>query len=834
MNLHNFTPRAQKAISLASSEAQKLGQNYVGTEHLLLGLLKLNQGLAIIVLQKRGLEYQAVKDLIVQKTQEGGTIDKPSGTIPTTPRFKKVLALAQKSSKRLEHSYVGTEHLLIGLLEEGQGVAVEILNSYDIEIDDVIDDVMAELDPNHKTSKETTKEEKKQRHDKKVKTPNLKAYGKDLTELASEGKLDVVIGREDEIERAIQILCRRTKNNPVLIGEAGVGKTAIAEGLAQRIVEGFVPDILKNKKIISLDMALMVAGTKYRGQFEERIKGVMDEIEKTKNVILFIDEIHMIVGAGSAEGAMDASNIFKPALSRGKLQCVGATTLGEYRKFIEKDAALERRFQQVLIEPPSVEDTIKILKGVRPAYEKHHKAKFSDQALEVAAKMSDRYITNRFLPDKAIDLMDEAGSRARIQCQTNKPNTNEIKESISKTALQKEQAIKEQRFEQAAKLRDEERTLRNKLEEIIKDYEQNKKEVIVDVSEQDIVNVLSKWTGIPLSRLDQDESKKLLEIENQLEKKVIGQNEAILALSKALRRSRTDMKDPNRPIGSFMFLGPTGVGKTYLVKCLAEQMFGSEDSIIQIDMSEYMEKFSISRLIGAPPGYIGYQEGGQLSEAVRRKPYSVVLFDEIEKAHPDVVHILLQILEEGKVTDSLGRKIDFKNTIIIMTSNVGADAVKQQKAMGFGAEIVANENEMDKSKTIEQAKQVFKPEFLNRLTDIVVFRSLKKEDLTKIVDIEIDKIKQRLKERNIELELNQKAKELLIDKGYDEAYGARPMRRAVEHHLEDPLAEEILKGYIKQGDKIIIEEAEGKLTFNKPSLEKKVRKKKVKKVSDEN
>ena len=616
-----------------------------------------------------------------------------------------------------------------------------------------------------------------------------------------------MIGRNNEIERVIQILCRRTKNNPVLLGEAGVGKTAIVEGLAQEIAAGKMPELLRDKRVITLDLALMVAGTKYRGQFEERIKAVMDEIRRSKNVILFIDEIHTIVGAGSAEGAMDASNIIKPALSRGELQCVGATTLNEYRKYIEKDAALERRFQTVKVEAPSIEEAIQILKGLRPKYEAHHKAKFTDEALKAAVQLSDRYITGRFLPDKAIDIMDEAGARARIISMTRPPGAKEIARTIEMICIEKEAAIKVQDYEKAAALRDSEQQTKDKLERILSEWREQRDEHEVIITGDDIMHIVSKWTGVPLNRMEQKEAQKLLKMEEELKRRVIGQDEAVIAISKALRRSRADLKDPRRPIGSFIFLGPTGVGKTFLARSLAEFMFGDLDALIQIDMSEYMERFTGSRLIGSPPGYVGYEEGGQLSEAVRRRPYSVVLFDEIEKAHPDVMHLLLQILEEGKITDSLGRKIDFRNTIIIMTSNVGAELIKRQTALGFGAIVGLGSYGAMRDKILDEAKRVFKPEFLNRLDDMIVFRQLERNDLITIVDLEVAKVVERVRGKDIKVKLDRGAVEFLINKGYDPIYGARPMRRAVEKFLEDPLAEEFLRGSIKLGDTLEVHAA---------------------------
>ncbi|PYK95188.1 MAG: NDP-hexose 4-ketoreductase, partial [Verrucomicrobia bacterium] len=650
---------------------------------------------------------------------------------------------------------------------------------------------------------------------KDVKTPALRAFGRDLTDLAKKSELDPVIGRKNEIERVIQVLCRRTKNNPVLLGEAGVGKTAIVEGLAQEIATGNVPELLRDKKVITLDLALMVAGTKYRGQFEERIKAVMDEIRRSKNVILFIDELHTIVGAGSAEGAMDASNIIKPALSRGELQCVGATTLNEYRKYIEKDAALERRFQTVKVDAPTVEEAIQILKGLRPKYEAHHKAKLTDEALETAVKLSERYITGRFLPDKAIDVMDEAGARARINAMTRPPDVKEIEKEIEVIRGEKEGAIKAQDFEKAAGLRDKEKQTKEKLDTILARWREEREERQVTVTGDDMMHIVSKVTGVPLQRMEQKETEKLLKMEEELRGKVVGQDEAVIAISKALRRSRADLKDPRRPIGSFIFLGPTGVGKTFLAQTLAEFMFGDRDALIQIDMSEYIEKFTASRLIGSPPGYVGYEEGGQLSEAVRRRPYSVVLFDEIEKAHPDVMHLLLQILEDGKITDSLGRKIDFRNTIIIMTSNVGAEILRRQTTMGFAATKPLGEHEFEamRDRLLEEAKKVFKPEFINRLDDIIVFHQLTKADLMQIVELEVAKVLRRVKAKEVHIELEQSAKEFLIEKGYDPQYGARPMRRAVERYLEDPFAEELLRGNVKGGDVVHVGVNNGKLVF---------------------
>ncbi len=828
--MSNFTPRAQQVLALARKEADRFNHNYVGTEHILLGLIKLGQGVAVNVLQRLGLDLETVR-LEVEKEVGTGPETKMAGNIPYTPRVKKVLALAGKEAKALNHSYVGTEHVLLGLLREGEGVAARVLEKLDVDIERTRQEILRELDPNFTGSGPMGDEDDdvgpvgdegdepaRQGGRKQPKTPALKAFGRDLTELAKEGSLDPVIGRAQEIERVIQILCRRTKNNPVLIGEAGVGKTAIVEGLAQEIAGGNVPEILREKRVVTLDLALMVAGTKYRGQFEERIKAVMEEIRRAGNVLLFIDELHTIVGAGSAEGAMDASNIIKPSLSRGELQCIGATTLNEYRKYIEKDAALERRFQQVKVEEPSVEDAILILQGLKPKYELHHKARFTGDAIENAVRLSERYLTGRFLPDKAIDIMDEAGAKARIGSLTRPPEIKEIEADIERINGEKTEAIRAQDFEKAAALRDSEKQAKARLEEVLKAWRADTEEKIVDVDTEEIMSVVSKWTGVPLQRMEQKETKRLLEMEAELKTKVIGQDEAVTAISKALRRSRADLKDPRRPIGSFIFLGPTGVGKTYLARNLAEFMFGDSEALIQIDMSEYMEKFTSSRLIGSPPGYVGYEEGGQLSEAVRRRPYSVVLFDEIEKAHPDVMNLLLQILEEGTITDSLGRKIDFRNTIIILTSNVGAELIKKQNTMGFGAigEDAADANyDAMREKLVEQSRKVFKPEFLNRLDDLIVFHMLGKPDLERIVDLEMAKVRDRVAAKGITIELAPAARERIIRKGYDPSYGARPMRRAVERLVEDPLAEHLLRGDVTEGDTVDVGFRKGakQLTF---------------------
>ena len=817
--MNNFTPRAQQVLALARKEADRFNHNFVGTEHLLLGLIKLGQGVAVNVLQKMGLDLETVR-MEVEKQVGTGPDQKMIGNIPYTPRVKKVLALAAKEAKALNHTYVGTEHILLGLLREGDGVAARVLKNLDVDIEMTRQEILKELDPNFTSQEEggepaaagsaaPEKAEKKG----EVKTPALKAFGRDLTEIARKGEMDPVIGRANEIERVIQILCRRTKNNPVLLGEAGVGKTAIVEGLAQEIAKGNVPELLREKRVITLDLALMVAGTKYRGQFEERIKAVMDEIRRAKNILIFIDELHTIVGAGSAEGTMDASNIIKPALSRGEMQCIGATTLTEYRKYIEKDAALERRFQSVKVEAPSVDEAIQILKGLRGKYEEHHKAEITDAAVESAVKLSDRYITDRFLPDKAIDLMDEAGSRARIGAMTRPPEIKGFEAEMEVIKGKKEKAIRDQDFEGAASMRDKEKQTKDKIDGVMAAWKSSREEKRVKVDEEDILHVVAKWTGVPVKRMEKGEAQRLLHMEDEMTLKVIGQREAVAAISKALRRSRADLKDPKRPIGTFALLGPTGVGKTLLAKSLAESMFGDAKALIQLDMSEYMERHNASRMVGSPPGYVGYEEGGQLTEQVRRKPYSVVLFDEIEKAHPDVMNMLLQILEEGKLTDNVGRVINFRNTIILMTSNVGSETIKKQSSMGFSPITDESSYEKMREKILEEAKRQFRPEFLNRLDDIIVFRSLTKPDLVEILDLEVSKVLERLKGKNLLLTLDAKAKDLLVEKGYDPNYGARPMRRSVEHYLEDPLAEELLKGWVREGELLEVTAADGKLVF---------------------
>lgn len=805
-----FTNRAKQVIKLAKKEAQRMNHNYLGTEHVLLGLLKLGQGIAVNVLRGMSIDYDIVRQEVERLVGFGPELQL-YGDPALTGKVKKVIEYANEEATSLNHNYVGTEHLLLGLLKQTDGVAIQVLENLNVNLKEVRKEVLKELESfNLQLPPSATGQfqggtagagagksfERGFGQAAGVSTDKLsalKAYGQDLTELVKEGKLDPVIGRREEVERLILILCRRRKNNPVLVGEAGVGKTAIVEGLAHAINRGEVPDILRKKKLISLDLALMIAGTKYRGQFEERIKAAMDEIRKNGNVILFIDELHTIVGAGAAEGAIDASNILKPALSRGEVQCIGATTIDEYRKHIEKDPALERRFQKIFVQPPSVDDTISILTGLKPKYEEHHKCHYTKDAVEAAATLSERYIHGRFLPDKAIDLLDEAGSMMRISMMHQPLDISKYEKEIEESRLAKEEAIAKQEYEKAAKLRDKEKSLREKLQQIRTEWEINKAEHEVTVDDEDVAAVVAKQTGIPIHRLTEGESQKILKLEEHIRQNIIGQDEAVTLVSRAIRRSRADIKDPNRPIGAFLFLGPTGVGKTLLARQLAIQMFGGEDALIQIDMSEYMEKFAVSRMTGSPPGYVGYEEGGQLTERVRQRPYSVVLFDEIEKAHPDVMDILLQILEEGKLTDSYGRKINFRNTIIIMTSNLGADLIRKSTEIGFAAKEGMPEYSVIREKIEGAVKKHFKPEFLNRLTDIVIFHPLTKEALGHIVELEIKKLSQRLVKKDIKIDISDPAKSFLVEKGFVPEMGARPLKRSIEQLVEDPIAERVLQ-----------------------------------------
>ncbi len=818
-----FTERARKVIILAKEEAKRFNHDYIGTEHILLGLIKEGESVAAAVLQNLGLSLDTIR-LEVEKLVQFGPSTVVSGDIPFTPKAKKVIELAMDEARRLGHNYIGTEHLLLGLIKEGEGVASHVLMNVGLDLNKVRAEVIKLLgsttpsnEPGSPPPSMGSGPGTGPAGKSKTKTPALDAFGRDLSQLARDGKLDPVVGRQDEIQRVIQVLARRTKNNPVLLGEAGVGKTAIVEGLAQMIIAGDVPEILADKRIVVLDLALMVAGTKYRGQFEERIKAVMDEIRRTENVMIFIDELHTLVGAGGAEGAIDASNILKPSLSRGEIQCIGATTLDEYRKYIEKDAALARRFQTVVVEPPSVEDTIQILKGLRDKYEAHHRVKILDEALEAAAKLSDRYISGRFLPDKAIDIIDEAASRARLSVTTMPKDLKKIEIDIEALRREKESSIKAQAFEKAARMRDDERKAKEELQRMKKSWKESKSEVEVQVTEEDIAFVVSKWTGVPLSRLEEKETARLLKMGEMLHKRIIGQEEAINAISHAVRRSRSGLRNPRRPIGTFIFLGPTGVGKTLLARALADFMFGNEDSVIVVDCSEYSEKFNVSRLVGAPPGYVGYEEGGQLTEKVRRRPYSVVLFDEIEKAHPDVFNILLQLMEEGRLTDSFGRKVDFRNTVVIMTSNVGADLVRKQGDLGFAPKKDEMNFDNLKQKLLDETKKVFRPEFLNRVDDIIVFHPLTRQDLEQIIHIELKEVMDRLRDKKMELVLTDEVLKFLIDQGYDPVFGARPLKRTIQRLIENVLAEEILGGKFEEGNKIQAELRGERICFEKAS-----------------
>ncbi|MEH7413862.1 ATP-dependent protease ATP-binding subunit ClpC [Neobacillus drentensis] len=795
MMFGRFTERAQKVLALAQEEAIRLGHNNIGTEHVLLGLVREGEGIAAKALYGLGLGSEKIQkevENLIGKGQEA------SQTIHYTPRAKKVIELSMDEARKLGHSYVGTEHILLGLIREGEGVAARVLNNLGVSLNKARQQVLQLLGSNESGSHQGGTSTS-------ANTPTLDSLARDLTAIAREGSLDPVIGRSKEIQRVIEVLSRRTKNNPVLIGEPGVGKTAIAEGLAQQIVNNEVPEILRDKRVMTLDMGTVVAGTKYRGEFEDRLKKVMDEIRQAGNIILFIDELHTLIGAGGAEGAIDASNILKPSLARGELQCIGATTLDEYRKYIEKDAALERRFQPIRVDEPTMEESIQILAGLRDRYEAHHRVSITDEAIEAAVKLSDRYISDRFLPDKAIDLIDEAGSKVRLRSYTTPPNLKELEVKLEEVRKEKDAAVQSQEFEKAASLRDTEQRLREQLEETKKTWKEKQGKENNEVTVEDIASVVSSWTGVPVSKLAETETAKLLNLEEALHSRVIGQEEAVIAVSKAVRRARAGLKDPKRPIGSFVFLGPTGVGKTELARALAEAMFGDEDSMIRIDMSEYMEKHSTSRLVGSPPGYVGYEEGGQLTEKVRRKPYSVILLDEIEKAHPDVFNILLQVLEDGRLTDSKGRTVDFRNTVLIMTSNVGAEALKRNKYVGFNIQDGAQDYKDMKGKVMDELKKAFRPEFLNRIDEIIVFHALEKKHLEEIVTLLSDQLVKRLKEQNISLELTPAAKEKISQEGYDPEYGARPLRRAIQKHIEDRLSEELLKGTLLTGQHAIID-----------------------------
>lgn len=806
MMFGRFTERAQKVLSLAQEEAVRLGHNNIGTEHILLGLIREGDGIAAKALIALGLGLEKIQDeveALIGRGQEQPT------NIAYTPRAKKVIELSMDEARKLGHTYVGTEHILLGLIREGEGVAARVLNNLGVSLNKARQQVLQLLGSSEVVSTNHG-------NTANVNTPTLDGLARDLTAYAKDGNLDPVIGRSKEIERVIQVLSRRTKNNPVLIGEPGVGKTAIAEGLAQKIINNEIPETLRDKRVMTLDMGSVVAGTKYRGEFEDRLKKIMDEIRQAGNIILFIDELHTLIGAGGAEGAIDASNILKPALARGELQCIGATTLDEYRKYIEKDAALERRFQPITVDQPSPEEAIQILHGLRDRYEAHHRVKITDDAIEQAVKLSDRYITDRFLPDKAIDLIDEASSKVRLRSYTVPPDLKKLESKLEDIRKEKDAAVQSQEFEKAASLRDTEQKLREELDSTKNEWKEKQGRTDSEVTPDDIAQVVASWTGIPVVKLAEEETQRLLKMEDILHDRVIGQEEAVKAVSRAIRRARAGLKDPKRPMGSFIFLGPTGVGKTELARALAESLFGDENAVIRIDMSEYMEKHSTSRLVGAPPGYVGYEEGGQLTEKVRRKPYSVVLLDEIEKAHPEVFNILLQVLEDGRLTDSKGRTVDFRNTLIIMTSNVGADTIKKNSSLGFTAAQDAGKDYSNmKDKVMGELKKSFRPEFLNRIDEIIVFHSLEEQHIAQIVTLMADDLRKRLKEQEVDFVLTDRAKAFLAKEGFDPTYGARPLRRAIQKHIEDRLSEELLRGQISKGDTLTIDEKDGELTVEK-------------------
>ncbi|WP_432775779.1 ATP-dependent Clp protease ATP-binding subunit [Brevibacillus gelatini] len=810
MMFGRFTERAQKVLALALEEAVRLGHKDIGTEHVLLGLIREGDGIAAKALQSLGLGLDKiqseVESLIGRGTEQSGSNYTPN----YTPRAKKVIELSMDEARKLGHTYVGTEHILLGLIREGEGIAARIMNNLGVSLNKARQQVLQLLG-----SSEMMASHQPSGGNPAANTPTLDGLARDLTAIARDGGLDPVIGRQKEIERVIQVLSRRTKNNPVLIGEPGVGKTAIAEGLAQKIVNNEIPETLRDKRVMTLDMGTVVAGTKYRGEFEDRLKKIMDEIRQAGNIILFIDELHTLIGAGGAEGAIDASNILKPALARGELQCVGATTLDEYRKYIEKDAALERRFQPIQVDEPTAEDAIRILHGLRDRYEAHHRVKITDAAIEQAVKLSDRYITDRFLPDKAIDLVDEAASKVRLQSFTVPPNLKELEGRLEEVRKEKDAAVQSQEFEEAAALRDQEQKLREELDKTKKDWKERQGKLNMEVTPEDIATVVASWTGIPVLKLKEEETERLLKMEEILHDRVIGQDEAVKSIARAIRRARAGLKDPKRPIGSFIFLGPTGVGKTELARAVAETLFGDEDAMIRVDMSEYMEKHSTARLVGAPPGYVGFDEGGQLTEKVRRKPYSVILLDEIEKAHPDVFNILLQVLDDGRLTDSKGRTVDFRNTVVIMTSNVGASMIKKNTTLGFTTNDTEKKYQDMKDKVMDELKRSFRPEFLNRIDEVIVFHSLEQEHIEQIVSLMTDELRKRLREQSIDFYLTEDAKKLLAKEGFDPAYGARPLRRAIQRHIEDKLSEELLKGTISKGDTVNIEAEDGKLVVKR-------------------
>lgn len=809
-----FTKKAQEALNHAAETAAMLGHGYIGSEHLLLGLIKAEGSLASSILIDNDVTDEKITNLVYQLIAPDSNISvkEPAGY---TPRVRRILENASKEAIRFKSELIGTEHILISIIKETESVAARLLNTIGVSIKKMYVDILVAMGEDTNAYKEDFQNGKVRNKDRRT-TQTLNQYSRDLTQLAREGKLDPVIGREEEIKRVIQILSRRTKNNPCLIGEPGVGKTAIAEGLAAKIVEGSVPDNIKNKRLLTLDLSGMVAGSKYRGEFEERIKRVINEVKNDGNVLLFLDELHTIIGAGGAEGAIDASNILKPSLARGEIQLIGATTIEEYRKYIEKDAALERRFQSVKVEEPGIEETVGILKGLRSRYEQHHKVTITDDAIKAAVKLSERYINDRFLPDKAIDLIDEAASKARLKSYTMPDEITKLEEQLNKLENEKEEAVKSEAFEEAGEIKKKQARKKARLEKLKQKWEDDKNSTNITVGEDEVADVVSAWTRIPVQRIAQAETERLIKLEETLHNRVIGQDEAVTAIAKAIRRGRVGLKDPNRPIGSFLFLGPTGVGKTELSKALADAMFGTESALIRVDMSEFMEKHTVSKLIGSPPGYVGYDEGGQLSEKVRRNPYSVILFDEVEKAHPDVFNVLLQVLDDGHITDSTGRVVDFKNTVIIMTSNAGAENIVAPKTLGFATATDEKQNhENMKSKVMDEVKRIFKPEFINRIDEIIVFHMLNKEQIAKIVDIMINTVNKRtLEQMKISIELDGEAKKYIVEKGYDEKYGARPLRRTIQNEIEDNIAEKILEGKIKEGNKVKVSVKDGTLDFS--------------------